>query len=87
MTVAGALTLHVAGPDRNKAQRYMLGGLLALVSAVSFAYSNATVRRGVLSGTVLQAVGISLPIALPVFVAAMLLSGGFKALASFDLQS
>jgi uncharacterized membrane protein len=65
----------------------MLGGLLALTSAITFAYSNATVRRGVLSGTVLQAVGISLPIALPVFVAAMLLSGGFRALASFNLQS
>ena len=52
----------------------MLGGFLALISAVSFAWSNATVRRGVLSGTVLQAVGISLPIALPVFVVAMLVS-------------
>lgn len=65
----------------------MLGGVLALISAVSFAWSNATVRRGVLFGTVLQAVGISLPIALPVFVAAMLLSGGFKALATFNLRS
>lgn len=65
----------------------MLGGFLALISAISFAYSNATVRRGVLSGTVLQAVGISLPIALPVFVAAMLVSGGFDALAGFDGRS
>lgn len=65
----------------------MLGGFLALISAVSFAWSNASVRRGVLSGTVLQAVCISLPIALPVFVAAMLLSGGFRALASFNLRS
>ena len=65
----------------------MLGGFLALISAVSFAWSNATVRRGVLSGTVLQAVGISLPIALPVFVVAMLVSGGFTALASFNMRS
>lgn len=65
----------------------MLGGLLSLLSAVTFAYANATVRRGVLSGTVLQAVGVSLPIALPLFVLAMLPSGGFGALAGFDLRS
>jgi len=33
---------------------------------VTFAYANASVRRGVLTGTVLQAVGISLPVALPI---------------------
>ena len=65
----------------------MLGGLLSLLSAVTFAYANASVRRGVLSGTVLQAVGVSLPIALPIFVLAMLPSGGFAALAGFDLRS
>jgi len=65
----------------------MLGGLLSLLSAVTFAYANASVRRGVLSGTVLQAVGVSLPIALPLFVLAMLPSGGLTALAGFDLRS
>lgn len=65
----------------------MIGGLLSLLSAVTFAYANASVRRGVLTGTVLQAVAISLPIALPFFVIAMLLSGGFAALASFDARA
>jgi hypothetical protein len=44
----------------------MIGGLLALVSAVTFAFANAGVRRGVLTGTVLQAVAISLLVALSV---------------------
>jgi uncharacterized membrane protein len=65
----------------------MLGGFLSLLSAVTFAYANASVRRGVLSGTVLQAVGISLPIALPIFVLAMLPTGGFAALVAFDARS
>lgn len=65
----------------------MIGGLLALLSAVTFAYANASVRRGVLTGTVLQAVAISLPVALPVFVLAMLASGGFPILMGFPAQS
>jgi len=65
----------------------LLGGLLSLLSAVTFAYANATVRRGVLSRTVLQAVGISLPIALPIFLLVMWPIGGFAALAAFDARS
>jgi uncharacterized membrane protein len=65
----------------------MIGGLLALLSAVTFAYANASVRRGVLTGTVLQAVGISLPVALPIFILAMLLSGGLPILMSFTARS
>jgi uncharacterized membrane protein len=65
----------------------MLGGLLSLLSAVTFAYSNATVRRGVLTGSALQAVAISLPVALPLFAAAMLLTGGFSLLAGFSWRS
>jgi uncharacterized membrane protein len=65
----------------------MLGGLLSLLSAVTFAYANASVRRGVLTGTVLQAVGISLPVALPIFILAMLPTGGFKIVAGFDARS
>jgi uncharacterized membrane protein len=65
----------------------MLGGLLSLLSAVTFAYANASVRRGVLTGTVLQAVGISLPVALPIFVLTMLPTGGFKIVAGFDARS
>ena len=65
----------------------MIGGLLSLLSAVTFAYANATVRRGVLTGTVLQAVAISLPVALPIFIVAMLVTGGFSILAEFSWMS
>jgi uncharacterized membrane protein len=65
----------------------MIGGLLALLSAVTFAYANASVRRGVLTGTVLQAVGISLPVALPIFLLALLLSGGLPILFGFSTRS
>jgi uncharacterized membrane protein len=65
----------------------VLGGLLSLISAVTFAYANASVRRGVLTGTVLQAVAISLPVALPFFIIAMALTGGFPLLVAFSWQS
>jgi hypothetical protein len=57
----------------------MIGGFLSLLSAVTFAYANASVRRGVLTGTVLQAVAISLPVALPFFLVAMAFGGGYAA--------
>ncbi len=65
----------------------MIGGFLSLLSAVTFAYANASVRRGVLTGTVLQAVAISLPIALPFFLIAMLMTGGFHRLVNFSWRS
>jgi uncharacterized membrane protein len=62
----------------------MLGGLLSFISAITFAYANATARRGVLTATVFQAVAISLPIALPLFVIAMIFTDGFVACAEFS---
>ena len=55
----------------------MLGGLLALVSAVTFAITNAAVRRGVLSGSAVQATTLSIPVGAPVFLLALGLGGGF----------
>lgn len=65
----------------------MIGGLLSLVSSLLFAYGNATVRRGVLTGTVVQAVIISLPVALPFFAVALWLSGGFGEIVAFSNNS
>jgi len=65
----------------------MIGGFLSLLSAVTFAYANASVRRGVLTGTVLQAVAISLPVALPFFLVAMAFGGGYAALVAFDTRA
>jgi uncharacterized membrane protein len=52
-----------------------------------FAYANASMRRGVLRGTVMQAVAISLPVALPLFLIGMALTGGFPVLWSFSWRS
>lgn len=65
----------------------MIGGFLALLSAITFAYANASVRRGVLTGTVLQAVGLSLPVGLPFFIVPMLMTGGFKIMAGFSWRT
>jgi drug/metabolite transporter (DMT)-like permease len=53
----------------------VLGGFFALMAAASFAWTNAVVRRGVVSGTVTQATTLSIPAGVPIFFAALLLSG------------
>ena len=53
----------------------MLGGLLAICSAATFAFNNASVRRGVLSGSVGQAMAITVPLGVPLFFLAALATG------------
>ena len=53
----------------------MLGGAFALIAAVTFAWTNAAVRRGVVTGTAVQATALSIPIGVPLFFVALLLSG------------
>lgn len=62
----------------------MLGALLALASAATFGLNNAAVRRGVLTASVLQAMAITVPMGLPLFLLACLLFGGFHALTEFS---
>jgi drug/metabolite transporter (DMT)-like permease len=45
----------------------VLGGLLALLSAATFAFETATARRGVLTGSVAQALAITVPLGVPIF--------------------
>lgn len=65
----------------------MLGGFLALLSALTFAFNNAGIRRGVLTGSVAQAMALSLPIGVLIFFLVLLASGSLGALASFSTQS
>lgn len=65
----------------------MLGGLLALVSAVTFAITNAAVRRGVLQGTALQATTLSIPVGAPIFLLALLVGGHPGAFAELPARS
>ncbi len=48
---------------------------MALLSAATFAITNAAVRRGVLSGSAVQATTLSIPVGTPIFLAALYLGG------------
>ncbi len=61
----------------------MLGAFFALCSAATFGFNTATVRRGVLVGTVFQAMAITVPIGVPLFVLAALVFGQFGAIWDF----
>lgn len=61
----------------------MLGGFLALLAAAFFGLNNATTRRGVLTGTVLQGLSITVPIGLPIFFIAALASGAVGQITEF----
>jgi drug/metabolite transporter (DMT)-like permease len=58
---------------------------LALLSAATFAVTNAAVRRGVLTGSPLQATSLSIPVGVPIFFLALLLAGNVRVL--FELPS
>ena len=65
----------------------MLGGFLALLAAATFAFNNATARRGVLSGSVAQALAITTPLGVPMFLVVTLAAGALGAVASFSSQA
>lgn len=58
----------------------MLGALLSLASAAFFGLNNATLRRGVIRGSVLQGMAITVPFGVPLFVAFAAAFGGFDAM-------
>lgn len=64
----------------------MLGGLLAIMSAACFAFNNASVRRAVLTGSIVQGLSITVPIGLPLFFLAALVSGNLLAVAGFSAR-
>ena len=61
----------------------MLGGLLALCAAATFGLNNASARKGLISGSVIQAVAVSVPIGIPIFIVATLVAGSFGAVFGF----
>lgn len=65
----------------------MLGALFALISAASFAWTNAAARRGVLSGSVAQATTLSIPVGVPVFFVALLMAGSVGTFSEFSRTS
>ena len=65
----------------------VLGGFIALLSAATFAFNNASVRRGVLTGSVLQAMAITVPIGLPISFLVALATGSLAAVAGFSTRA
>jgi drug/metabolite transporter (DMT)-like permease len=61
----------------------VLGGLLAICSAACFAFNNASVRRAVLTGSIIQGMAITVPIGVPLFFLAALATGHLAAVGGF----
>ena len=62
----------------------MLGAFLSLLAATMFALNNAMTRRGVLTGTVVQAMAITVPMGAPLFFLLLLVFGQVGALTQFS---
>ena len=65
----------------------MLGGLLALLSAAAFAFETATARRGVVTASVTQALAITVPLGVPIFLVFAAAFGGLKLIAGFSAEA
>jgi drug/metabolite transporter (DMT)-like permease len=65
----------------------MLGALLAMLSAATFAFNNAAARRGVITGTVIQAMAVTVPIGLACFIPASLFAGAATRLPTLPAAS
>lgn len=59
---------------------HLLGAVLAVLSAATFALTNAMGRRGVITGTPVQGMVISIPVGLLCFLLVALLTGAFESL-------
>ena len=65
----------------------LLGAVLAILSGATFALTNATGRRGVITGTPAQGMVISMPVGLACFLAVALLTGASQNLSRFGASA
>ncbi len=65
----------------------MLGAFLALLSAGLFGFNNAVTRRGMLQGSVIQGMAITVPMGAVLFALVCLVTGNLGALGGFSLQA
>ncbi len=65
----------------------MLGGILALISAMMFALNTTALRRGVLTAPVHQAIAITVPLGLPLFFIILLMFDCFDLLKDLSMKS
>jgi len=61
----------------------VLGALYAALGALTFALNNATLRRGVLTGTVMQAMAVTVPVGAVGFLALAIVAGAIPALLNY----
>ena len=64
----------------------MFGGLLALFSAATFALNAVCVRRGVVTGTVMQALSVTVPIGVPITLVLVLVTGNVGTVFGLPLE-
>lgn len=62
----------------------MLGGIFALLAAATFAINNVLARRGVVSGSVFQALAITIPLSVPLFLFSVLVTGSWSSIFGFS---
>lgn len=65
----------------------LLGSLMAVLAAATFGLNGATVRRGVLTASVVQGMAITVPIGVPLFFIAAATAGSLGALAQFSIKT
>jgi len=65
----------------------MLGAVFAILAAATFAFNNATARRGVITGTALQGMAVTIPVGLLCFIPAALLTGAATSLTQLPPRS
>jgi len=65
----------------------MLGALLSLLSAATFGLNIASMRRGVVTGSVLQAMSITVPAGVPLFALGCLAFGAFGTLFGMSAET
>jgi drug/metabolite transporter (DMT)-like permease len=63
---------------------HLLGAVFGILSAATFALTNATGRRGVITGTPVQGMVLSLPIGLLCFLAVALVTGAYQSFWRMD---
>jgi drug/metabolite transporter (DMT)-like permease len=80
---AAAAPGAILAPQLKPPGPFVLGALFAVLSAASFALNNASVRRGVVKGTPLQAMAISVPLGVACFLPLALVMGELARLPQF----
>src|SRR4051794_27005899 len=80
--LAASYVVHLPPKPRSS----MLGALLAILSAATFALNNAAARRGVVTGTPIQGMAITIPIGLACFLPLAILTGAGHPLAALPPQ-